>query len=42
MIKRDKGFKQKINTRTYMKKKKKKRDYGKNRYRNMSEDKNKD
>ena len=40
MIKKDQGSKQEINTETYLKKKKnQKREDGKNRYRNMSEEK---
>ena len=39
MIKKDYESKQKINTETYLKKKKIKKEYGKNRYRNMSEEK---
>ena len=40
-IKKDQGSMQGINTETYLKKKKnKKREYGKNRYHNMSEEKN--
>ena len=40
MIKRDYGYKQEINTETYLKKKKK-REYVKNRYHNMSEEEKK-
>ena len=40
-IKKDQGSMQGINTETYLKKKNnKKREYGKNRYHNMSEEKN--
>ena len=40
MIKKDLGGKQEINTETYLKKKKNKNgEYGKNRYRNMPEEK---
>ena len=40
MIKRDEENKQEINTEIYLKKKKgKKREYGENRYRNMSKEK---
>ena len=40
MIKKDQGSKQEINTETYLKKIKiKKREYGKNRYHHMSEEK---
>ena len=40
MIKRDEEDKQEINTEIYLKKKKgKKREYGENRYRNMSKEK---
>ena len=40
-IKKDQGSMQGINTETYLKKKKnKKREYGKNRYHNMSQEKN--
>ena len=39
MIKKDYESKQKINTETYLKKKIIKKEYGKNRYRNMSEEK---
>ena len=38
-IKKDWEIKQKINIETYLKKIKTKREYGKNRYRNMSEEK---
>ena len=38
LIKRDKEIKQEINTETYLKKKKR-REYGKNRYHNMPEEK---
>ena len=40
MIKRDYGYKQEINTETYLKKKEK-REYVKNRYHNMSEEEKK-
>ena len=39
-IKKDQGSMQGINTETWRKKKNKKREYGKNRYHNMSEEKN--
>ena len=38
-IKKDWEIKQKINIETYLKKTKTKREYGKNRYHNMSEEK---